>query len=40
MKWFAEVGVHEATPQRLRWMRTLACRAVWTALEAGRAWCT
>ncbi|HSD82148.1 MAG TPA: 2-succinyl-5-enolpyruvyl-6-hydroxy-3-cyclohexene-1-carboxylic-acid synthase, partial [Solirubrobacteraceae bacterium] len=30
-KWFVEVGVHDATPGRLRWMRTLACRAVWTA---------
>jgi 2-succinyl-5-enolpyruvyl-6-hydroxy-3-cyclohexene-1-carboxylate synthase len=33
-KWFFEVGVHEATVERLRWMRTLACRAYWTALEA------
>jgi 2-succinyl-5-enolpyruvyl-6-hydroxy-3-cyclohexene-1-carboxylate synthase len=32
-KWFFEVGVHEATPERLRWMRTLACRAYWTALD-------
>lgn len=32
-KWFFEVGTHEATPQRGRWMRALACRAVWTALE-------
>jgi 2-succinyl-5-enolpyruvyl-6-hydroxy-3-cyclohexene-1-carboxylate synthase len=32
-KWFFEVGTHEATPDRLRWMRMLACRAVWTALE-------
>src|SRR5215213_588519 len=32
-KWFFEVGNHEATPQRMRWMRMLACRAVWTALE-------
>jgi 2-succinyl-5-enolpyruvyl-6-hydroxy-3-cyclohexene-1-carboxylate synthase len=31
-KWFFEVGDHEATPERLRWMRTLACRAYWTAL--------
>jgi 2-succinyl-5-enolpyruvyl-6-hydroxy-3-cyclohexene-1-carboxylate synthase len=31
-KWFFEVGTHEATPERLRWMRTLACRAYWTAL--------
>ncbi|HEY4098426.1 MAG TPA: 2-succinyl-5-enolpyruvyl-6-hydroxy-3-cyclohexene-1-carboxylic-acid synthase [Baekduia sp.] len=35
-KWFVEVGTHEATPQRLRWMRQLACRAVWTAMD-GRA---
>jgi 2-succinyl-5-enolpyruvyl-6-hydroxy-3-cyclohexene-1-carboxylate synthase len=34
-KWFFEVGTHEATPERLRWMRTLACRAYWTALEGG-----
>lgn len=32
-KWFFEVGTHEATPERIRWMRTLACRAFWTALE-------
>jgi 2-succinyl-5-enolpyruvyl-6-hydroxy-3-cyclohexene-1-carboxylate synthase len=32
-KWFFEVGTHEATPERLRWMRSLACRAYWTALE-------
>ncbi|HEY7830073.1 MAG TPA: 2-succinyl-5-enolpyruvyl-6-hydroxy-3-cyclohexene-1-carboxylic-acid synthase [Solirubrobacteraceae bacterium] len=32
-KWFFEVGNHEATPERLRWMRTLACRAYWCALE-------
>ena len=32
-KWFFEIGTHEATPQRGRWMRALACRAVWTALE-------
>jgi 2-succinyl-5-enolpyruvyl-6-hydroxy-3-cyclohexene-1-carboxylate synthase len=31
-KWFFEVGSHEATPERVRWMRTLACRACWTAL--------
>ena len=33
VKLFVEVGVHEATPERLRWIRALACRAVWTALE-------
>jgi 2-succinyl-5-enolpyruvyl-6-hydroxy-3-cyclohexene-1-carboxylate synthase len=32
-KWFFEVGVHEADEERLRWMRTLACRAFWTSLE-------
>ena len=32
-KWFVEVGTHEATPQRVRWMRALACRADWTALD-------
>ncbi len=32
-KWFFDVGLHEATPERLRWMRTLACRAYWTSLE-------
>jgi 2-succinyl-5-enolpyruvyl-6-hydroxy-3-cyclohexene-1-carboxylate synthase len=32
-KWFVEVGVHTAGNAQLRWMRTLACRAYWTALE-------
>ncbi|HZV73545.1 MAG TPA: 2-succinyl-5-enolpyruvyl-6-hydroxy-3-cyclohexene-1-carboxylic-acid synthase [Conexibacter sp.] len=32
-KWFVEVGTHAATPARVRWMRALACRAVWTALD-------
>jgi 2-succinyl-5-enolpyruvyl-6-hydroxy-3-cyclohexene-1-carboxylate synthase len=32
-KWFFEVGTHEATEERLRWVRALACRAYWTALE-------
>jgi 2-succinyl-5-enolpyruvyl-6-hydroxy-3-cyclohexene-1-carboxylate synthase len=31
VKWFFEVGSHEATPARLRWIRTLACRAYATA---------
>src|SRR3954453_1563097 len=37
-KWFFDVGLHEATPERMRWIRTLACRAVWpaTAGPAGR----
>ncbi|HEY2536326.1 MAG TPA: 2-succinyl-5-enolpyruvyl-6-hydroxy-3-cyclohexene-1-carboxylic-acid synthase [Solirubrobacteraceae bacterium] len=32
-KWFFEVGTHNATPERVRWIRTLACRAYWTAIE-------
>jgi 2-succinyl-5-enolpyruvyl-6-hydroxy-3-cyclohexene-1-carboxylate synthase len=32
-KWFFEVGTHDSSPERLRWIRTLACRAYWTALE-------
>jgi 2-succinyl-5-enolpyruvyl-6-hydroxy-3-cyclohexene-1-carboxylate synthase len=29
VRWFCEVGAgHRATPERLRWVRTLACRAV------------
>lgn len=37
-KWFFEVGTHEvgthdAGEKRLRWIRTLACRAYWSALE-------
>ena len=35
-KWFFEVGTHEATAERVRWMRMLACRAFWTALEGRR----
>src|SRR5205823_6330277 len=31
VKWFVEVGVHEATAGNLRWIRQLACRAYWTA---------
>ncbi len=33
VKWFVEVGSHAATDERLRWVRQLACRAVWTALD-------
>jgi 2-succinyl-5-enolpyruvyl-6-hydroxy-3-cyclohexene-1-carboxylate synthase len=33
VKWFFEVGVHDASVERLRWMRTLACRAYQTALD-------
>src|SRR3954466_11199783 len=33
VRWFFEVGTgHEATPERLRWMRALACRAAWATL--------
>jgi len=32
-KWFFDVGIHDATPERLRWMRTLACRAYWSTLD-------
>src|SRR5262249_27868660 len=33
VKWFFEVGVHDAPPERLRFIRALACRAYWTALR-------
>lgn len=33
VKWFFEVGVYDATPERQRWIRTLACRAYWTATQ-------
>ena len=33
VKWFVEVGVHDATAERMRWIRSLACRAFWTAVE-------
>jgi len=32
-KWFFEVGAHETTAESVRWMRMLACRAYWTAVE-------
>jgi len=32
-KWFREVDEQPATAERLRWMRGLACRAYWTALD-------
>src|SRR5437764_4723235 len=31
VKWFVEVGVHDATPESLSWIRQLACRAYATA---------
>jgi 2-succinyl-5-enolpyruvyl-6-hydroxy-3-cyclohexene-1-carboxylate synthase len=33
VKWFFEIGVQEATAERMRWIRSLACRAYWTALD-------
>ena len=33
VKWFFEVDLDQADEQRLRWIRQLACRAYWTALE-------
>jgi 2-succinyl-5-enolpyruvyl-6-hydroxy-3-cyclohexene-1-carboxylate synthase len=33
VKWFFEVGVHDAGPERMRWIRALACRAYEAALE-------
>src|SRR3954471_18820341 len=32
-KWFLEVDDHPATHERIRWLRQVACRAYWTALE-------
>ena len=32
-KWYFEVDDHPATPERVRWLRQLACRAVWTASD-------
>ena len=33
VKWFLEVDDQPATPERMRWLRQLACRVYWTALE-------
>jgi 2-succinyl-5-enolpyruvyl-6-hydroxy-3-cyclohexene-1-carboxylate synthase len=33
VKWFADVDDQPATPDRMRWLRALACRAYWTALD-------
>src|SRR4051812_12770981 len=32
-KWYLEVDDQPATPERLRWLRQLACRAFWTAVD-------
>ena len=36
VRWFFEVGNHEATPERIAWIRALACRA-WAAATGERA---
>ena len=33
VKWFFELDLHEATPERLRWIRSFACRVYWSALD-------
>ena len=33
VKWFVELDLPDATPERVRFVRTLACRAFWTALD-------
>src|SRR3954463_3199937 len=34
-RWFFDVGTgHDASPERTRWLRSLACRAVWAAQGA------
>jgi 2-succinyl-5-enolpyruvyl-6-hydroxy-3-cyclohexene-1-carboxylate synthase len=32
-KWFLEIDDQPATPERMRWLRQLACRAYWTTLD-------
>ncbi len=32
-RWFCELDLADATPERLRWVRTLACRAYFAALD-------
>ncbi|HEY7074682.1 MAG TPA: 2-succinyl-5-enolpyruvyl-6-hydroxy-3-cyclohexene-1-carboxylic-acid synthase [Solirubrobacteraceae bacterium] len=32
-KWYLEVDDQPATPERVRWLRQLACRTYWTALD-------
>ncbi len=37
VRWFVDLGLHEATPARLRWARALGCRIAWAATGgAGR----
>ena len=40
VRWFVEVGVEEATPANLRWIRELACRAYPTRRAPCPARCT
>ena len=35
-KWFFDIDDHPATPERMRWLRMLACRAYWTASTGRR----
>jgi 2-succinyl-5-enolpyruvyl-6-hydroxy-3-cyclohexene-1-carboxylate synthase len=34
VKWYFEVDDQPATPERMRWLRQLACRAYWSALDS------
>ncbi|UGS36252.1 2-succinyl-5-enolpyruvyl-6-hydroxy-3-cyclohexene-1-carboxylic-acid synthase [Capillimicrobium parvum] len=34
VRWFVDLGIHDATPTRLRWARSLACRVMWAASGA------
>jgi 2-succinyl-5-enolpyruvyl-6-hydroxy-3-cyclohexene-1-carboxylate synthase len=34
VRWFVDFGIHDATPARLRWVRSLACRVAWAATGA------
>ncbi|HWV85892.1 MAG TPA: 2-succinyl-5-enolpyruvyl-6-hydroxy-3-cyclohexene-1-carboxylic-acid synthase [Capillimicrobium sp.] len=35
VRWYVDLGIHEATPDRLRWVRSLACRVAAAAAGAG-----
>ena len=41
VRWYVDLGIHEASTASVRWARALACRAVWTARGAtgGRGRC-
>ncbi len=34
VRWYVDLGIHEASTASVRWARALACRAVWTARGA------